>query len=195
MQCHSIRQPNPTVSRVIALASLELEQLSASFIVDAGQFFQIEPSWEWPKLTTLALTSGLLSPDKNSTEVGAMLQAAAEAAKKMPQLETMEIWNGRKGLAALFKYQLCHKKQQATILWRGTWTLTIDPSAIRAWEGVAHKYNGWGFDFLQENLDGAIIKSHGDAIRYLMLAAQVTRPISLQQILIEQKALEGVRTV
>lgn len=124
---------------MIALASLRLEQLSASFIVDADQFFQIEPSWEWPLLTTVALTSGLLSPDKNPIEVGAMLQAAAEAAKKMPKLETMEIWNGRKGLAALFKYHLIHKKQQATILWRGTWELAIDPSAIRAWEGVAHE--------------------------------------------------------
>jgi hypothetical protein len=62
------------------------------------------------------LTSKLLTPDENSIEIGAMLQAAAATAIKMPQLETMEIWNGRKGLAALFTYQAFRDIQQAIII-------------------------------------------------------------------------------
>ncbi|KAK3379781.1 hypothetical protein B0T24DRAFT_647243 [Lasiosphaeria ovina] len=165
-ECDSIRKPSPSVNRMITLASLKLEHLAASFIVDAGQFFKIEPSWEWPNLTSLALT---------------MLQAAAAAAKRMPQLKTMEIWNGRKGLAALFKYQALLPTRQARITWRGTWILNIEPFVIQAWEA--------------EQLEEARIKSHSDAIHYLMLSSQVIRPISLQQIRIEQKALEGVRTM
>ena len=65
-----------------------------------------------------------------------MLQAAAAAARKIPQLETMEIWNGRKGLAALFKYQAFHDKQRAIIIWRGTWVLTMEPSILRAWKAA-----------------------------------------------------------
>ncbi|KAI3330381.1 hypothetical protein F4824DRAFT_492287 [Ustulina deusta] len=178
-KCDSIRNPAPAISRMIALASLKLEHLAASFIVDASHFFEMEPSWEWPNLTSLVITSKLLTPDENSIEIGAMLQAAAAAAIKMPRLVTMEIWNGRKGLAALFKYQALRDIQQAIITWRA----------------VVHQYDGWRLNLVQERLDEAAIKSHGDAIHYLMLSSQVIRPISLQQIRIEQKALEGVETV
>ncbi|KAI0133733.1 hypothetical protein BJ170DRAFT_699613 [Xylariales sp. AK1849] len=177
--CDSIRKPAPAVSRIIALASLKLEHLAASFIVDASHFFDIEPSWEWPNLTSLVLTSKLLTPDESSIAIGVMLQTAAAAAIKMPQLEMMEIWNGRKGLAALFKYQAFRNIQQATITWRA----------------VVHQYDGRRLSLVQERLDEAAIKSHGDAIHYLMLSSQVIRPISLQQIRIEQKILEGVETV
>lgn len=102
--CDIIRNPAPAVSQRVALASLKLEHLTASFIVDASHFFKIELSWEWPLLSSLVLTSNLLTPDENPIEIGAMLQAAAAAALKMPQLETMEIWNGRKGLAASHNY-------------------------------------------------------------------------------------------
>ena len=63
---------------MIALASLKLEHLAASFIVDASHFFEIEPSWEWPNLISLVLTSTVLTPDENSVDIGAMLQAAAQ---------------------------------------------------------------------------------------------------------------------
>jgi hypothetical protein len=194
-RCDSIRNPAPAVSRMIALASLKLEHLAASFIVDASHFFEIEPSWEWPNLISLVLTSKVLTPDENSIDIGAMLQAAAAAAIKMPQLETMEIWNGRKGLAALFKYQAFRDIQEAIIIWRGTWKLTIEPTIIQAWEAVVHRYDGWRFNLVEERLAEAAIKSHGDAIHDLMLSSEVIRPISLQQIQIEQKALEGVKTV
>ncbi|TGJ82903.1 hypothetical protein E0Z10_g5855 [Xylaria hypoxylon] len=180
---------------MVALASLKLEHLAASFIVDASHFFQMEPSWEWPNLTSLVITSKLLTPNENSVEIGSMLQTAAAAAIKMPQLETMEIWNGQKGLAALFKYHAFRDIKQAIITWRGTWELTMEPSTIQAWEAVVNQYGGWRLDLVQERLDKAAIKSHGDAIYYLMLSNQVIRPISLQQIQIEQKAREGVKTV
>ena len=48
---------------------------------------------------------------------------------------------------------------------------------------------------VQERLDEATIKSHGDAIHHLMLSSKVIRPISLQQIQTEQKTLEGVQTI
>lgn len=194
-QCDSIRNPTPAVSRMVALASLKLEHLAASFVVDASDFFNIEHSWEWPNLTSLVLTSKLLTPDQDPIKIGAMLQAAAVVATKMPQLTAMEIWNGRKGLAALFKYQVFRDTRQAIIIWRGTWNFVMEPSTVQAWEVLVHQQDGWRFDLFQELLDGATIKSHGDAIRYLMLSGQVIRPISLQQIQIEQKALEGVKTV
>ena len=195
-ECDSIRIPTPGVSRRLALASLQLENLAASFIVEARHFFAIGPSWEWPNLTSLVLTSGLLTPDKKATEVDALLRAAAAAALKMPRLETMEIWNGRKGLAALFQYRACRSLKQAGILWRGTWEWKMEPSVLQAWEAVVHQmYADGRLDFVQEWVDEAAIQSHGDALHRLKLSGQVIRPISLQQIQREQKALEGVRTL
>ncbi|KAJ9498308.1 hypothetical protein H2202_005995 [Exophiala xenobiotica] len=192
--CDRYRNPAPAVSRMVALASLKLEHLAASFIVDASHFFEIEPSWEWSNLSSIVLTSNLLTPDTDPIEIGAMLQAAAAAAMQMPRLETMEIWNGRQGLAALFKYQLSHDRQKATITWRGTWQLTLEPSIIQAWKAVIDRYDGCRVKLVQERLDKAAIKSHGDAIHHLMLSSPVIRPVSLQQIQMEQKFLEGVPT-
>ncbi|KAK7736186.1 hypothetical protein SLS53_007214 [Cytospora paraplurivora] len=193
--CDSLRKPAPAVGRSVALASLNLEHLAASYIADASHFFEIEASWRWLNLSSLVLTSILLTPNEDPTKIGAMLQAAAAAAMKMPQLDTMEIWNGRKGLASLFKYQAFRKTQQATITWRATWTLTMKPAVIQAWEAVILMYDGWRLDVVQERLDGAAINSHGDAIEYLMLSGQIIRPISLHQILMEQRAMEDMETV
>ncbi|KAK1845415.1 hypothetical protein CCHR01_11965 [Colletotrichum chrysophilum] len=196
-QCDSLRKPDPAVSRILALASLKLEHLAASFIVDASSFFEIQPAWEWPSLISLTLTSRLLRPDGNLVEIEAMLRAAAAAAAavKMPKLVTMEIWNGRKGLSSLFRYQAFRNMAQAVVLWRGTWKFVMKPSIIRAWEAVMHQYNSWRLDFVQERLDAKATKCRGDAIQDLMHANQIIRPVSLRQIQIEQKALEGVDTV
>ncbi|KAH8880439.1 hypothetical protein GQ53DRAFT_848931 [Thozetella sp. PMI_491] len=193
--CDGIRNPAPAVSRMIALASLPLEHLAASFIIDASHFFAIDPSWEWPNLISLVLTSRLLTPEENSTEIGALLQTAAAAALKMPRLETMEIWNGQKGLAALFQYRVFRGSQEAKILWRGTWKHHITPSVLQAWETVGHLDAGGRLDLVQEQVEEAAIQSHGDALHHLRLSSQAIRPVSLQQVRREQKALEGVETV
>ncbi|KAF4897319.1 hypothetical protein CGCVW01_v013738 [Colletotrichum viniferum] len=43
-QCDSLRKPDPAVSRLVALASLKLEHLAASLIVDASSLFEIQPA-------------------------------------------------------------------------------------------------------------------------------------------------------
>lgn len=194
-ECDNFRNPAPAVSQAIALASVKLKHLAASFIADASYFFDIHPAVEWPNLTSVVLTSRLLTPDEDPVKIGAMLQAAAVAATNMPQLEKMEIWNGRKGLAALFKYQAFRGIQQAVLVWRGTWKLAMERSIIQPWEIVIHQYDGRRLDLVQERVDKAAIKSHGDALHHLMISSQAIRPISLQQIRVEQEALEGTDTV
>ncbi|KAG4278638.1 hypothetical protein FPRO04_06693 [Fusarium proliferatum] len=193
--CDSIRNPSPAVSRTIALTSLPLEHLGASFIIEASHFFDIDPSWEWPNLTSLVLTSRLLKPEEDSTKIGALLQTAAAAALRMPGLETMEIWNGQKGLAALFQYRVNRGSKQAKILWRGTWKYRITTSVLQAWEAVRDLHATWSLDVVQEQVNKAAIRSHGDALHHLMLSGQAIRSVSLQQIRREQKCLEGVETL
>lgn len=146
----------------------------------------------------LVLTSNVLTPGEESTNIDEVLQAAAEAVipSGMPQLEIMKIWNGRKGVAALFQYQASCINHQATITWRGTWDLAIRPSVFQAWEAVIQQqYDGWKLNVVQERLDQTAIKPHGEAIHFLGLSGEVIRPVALQQIRMEQKALEGVETV
>jgi hypothetical protein len=71
-------------------------------------------------MTSLALTSQLLTPDESPIKIDNLVQTAAAVAMKMPNLESMEIWNGREGLAMLFRYQLTGKWQPAVLTCRGT---------------------------------------------------------------------------
>ncbi|KAF4464872.1 hypothetical protein FALBO_8304 [Fusarium albosuccineum] len=181
----------------IASASLRLENLSASFIADASYFFDAcQPSWEWPNLTSIVLTSRLLTPKKSGTDrINEMLQAAAAAASKMPKLQVMEIWNGRQGLAMVFRYRSGGSGkpggQPAVVTRRGTWEFILQPSVIQAWQAVAVKHQDIGPVFVDEVLDRDTVKSHGDAIHYLELSGSVIRPVSLQQIRIEHQIVEG----
>lgn len=189
-----IRTPTFDLSRTVANTSLKLEHLSASFMVEAEYFFYArEPSWEWPNLTSLALTSQLLAPDESPANIDNMLQAAAAAAMKMPNLETMEIWNGREGLAMLFRYhRSIGSTQPPVITWRGTWEFAMQAPAIRAWEAVALKHRGCGSVIVKELLDVGVIQSHGDAIHHLKFSSTVIRPVSLRQIRMEHRIRVGV---
>lgn len=188
-----VRAPILEVSHAVAHASLELEHLSASFIVDASHFFiTLVPAWEWPNLTSLALTSQLLAPNSSPDEMNGMLQAAAAAVVKMPKLQTMEIWTGGEGSGALFRYEAASGRVPATITCRGTWELPLQPVAIDAWEVVAQRDDrGHRLVVVNELLESdAVLKSHGDAINHLGLAIPVVRSVSLRQILREHRMRE-----
>ncbi|KAL3478451.1 hypothetical protein BJX99DRAFT_245588 [Aspergillus californicus] len=168
------RIPTPDVNRAVAKASLELEHLSASYI-------------KWPSLTSLTLTSQLLSPHACPVKIDNMLRAAAAAAMKMPNLETVEIWNGHRGWAMLFRYQL-HRGRPVVITRRGTEEFALRPPVVQAWEAVALKRGLGSTIVVEELLDaGTVIRSHGDAIHHLKLLNPVIRPASLRQIRMEHR--------
>lgn len=133
-----------------------------------------------------------------------MLREAAATAMRMPKVENMEIWNGEKGSAMLFRYQ--HRgphsqppnQRSAVIKWKGAWTRAmvsrLRPRVTDAWEAVARQKTSLTLIMTEEapnESDAAEIKSHGDAICYLNLSSPVIRPISLRQIRMEQMAREG----
>ncbi|KAI1402932.1 hypothetical protein F4819DRAFT_507019 [Hypoxylon fuscum] len=187
--CEPLRTPDLWCSEWIANVSLKLDHLSASFIADASYFFDArKSSWEWPNLTSLVLTSQLLTPDKNPSDIDRLLRAAAAAAMKMPKLEIMEIWNGREGLAALFRYRSTGGGHPPVLTWKGTWALTLQPPLVQLWESVASKYCGSrSIVVVHELLCNDNIGSHGDALHILEPLNTVIRPVSLQQIQIEHQ--------
>lgn len=172
------------ISQMAAETSLKLEHFSGAFLIEAEQFFSSrKPSWEWNSLQSLVLTSELIAPESDLSEIEQMLKNAAAAAMRMPQLDTMEIWNGRKALASLFKYESSRSQTNATITWRSTWELCIPGPVIQAWKAVAQQHRACKLTVRTELLDiRGKLESHGDAIHYLQLSTPVLRPVSLQQI-------------
>lgn len=183
-----IRVPSLAPSREAARLSLQLETLSTSFIVDAGYFFSsCEEHWVWEKLTALSLTSRTLEVEDgaNMSHVNRLLREAAATALRMPQLETLELWTGRKGVAMLFRYQRARDGLPAVLTMRGTARLILEGSTIQAWDRVALRQSCDSVVLHTSYVDPDVIQCHGDAIRYLGLTLEVVRPTSLRQILTE----------
>lgn len=177
-----IRKADLGVSKALVRASLDLEHLSASFIIDASDFFLADPKYTWNNLVSLALTLQLLVPSENHGTINDTLQTAAVAALQMPKLNVMELWNGGKGFAGAFSYQIYEDFGPATISWRGSWNLALEPRVIQSWEAVALKRTPCDLQVVRELLDAAVINSHGDAITHLKLSHEVMCPVSLWQI-------------
>lgn len=174
----------------LAERSLGMECLSISYLIGAARFFQsTKRHWVWSRLTSLSLTSPL-SKRTDTFHVTNLLVSAAAAAEKMPELKTMEIWNGGRGHACAFSCNV--RKLGLTISWKGTWKLNLDPEVVQAWMEVnwtreevvnGMRKNKRSFEVkVDPILDASEIRSHGDAIRALQLTAEVVHPVSLNQI-------------
>lgn len=150
-------------------------------MVEANHFF--EGRRRWHSLISLALTSGTLTNDADPEDINEMLHNAANAALRMPKLDTMEIWNGRRGMAMVFRYEKGRDRQPAIITLRGTWALDLAPDVKSAWDGVTHET----VSVRSSLIDPSLVQNHGDAIQELELSTEVIRPVSLQQIMIEHR--------
>ncbi|KAI8291464.1 hypothetical protein K4K59_006368 [Colletotrichum sp. SAR11_240] len=115
---------------------LFLEKLSASYIIEANDFFRkTQSDWVWENLTSLTLTSELLAEDACHLRATNMLANAAGAALQMPRLQRMEIWYGEFRTAALFRYAV--SESGTSIRWHGTWELQLQRRLVDAWSAVA----------------------------------------------------------
>ncbi|OBS28219.1 hypothetical protein FPOA_02160 [Fusarium poae] len=178
-----VRLPSFGVGVAFARRSLELENLSIAFLIDARDFFDaFDQRWRWDRLKSLTLTSRAMCKDEPG-ETNYLLTTAAHVAQRMPNLETMTLWNGSRGEACSFTYRcLRHSRRRrdryASITWRGTWELELSPALEAAWGGASIK--------IEQYLLTDEIRSHGDAIECLGLR-HVVDDISLQQIIAENK--------
>ncbi|KAF5008200.1 hypothetical protein FDECE_5533 [Fusarium decemcellulare] len=171
-----VRITTPLVGAAFAARSRQLEHLSVAFLADAYHFFNAcKPYWRWHQLRSLTFTSRMMHKT-NQPRISKLLEAAAQSAINMPKLETMTLWNGAKGEACSFTW--C--RQGASISWRGTWDLKLEPSVLTAWKVVAYEYARHEFTVNKELLTHKI-GSHGDAIQYLGLQS-VVDDTSLRQI-------------
>ncbi|WEW59914.1 hypothetical protein PRK78_005396 [Emydomyces testavorans] len=179
-----VRITDPSVGAVLANISLCLERVSASFIVDAKDFFQAyQPGWVWKDLVSLALTSRLLDSPRDPAAINNMLHAAGIAAKKMPKLRIMEIWSGGRGHTSSFRYHT--SDYFTTVTWHGVWDLQLESRVVEVWKAVALEFNRHEPRVEVYQIPKSSIRSHGDAIEHLKLKQQILHPVSLRQVRIE----------
>ncbi|KAI1806820.1 hypothetical protein F4811DRAFT_509480 [Daldinia bambusicola] len=169
--------------------SRNLEHLSASFVVDAKDFFQ--PFWpstltstshSWDNLETIALTSSLLDPGQSSAEVNDLLYAAGMAARNMPALRVMEIWDGLgTTYSGFFRYH--SDGYGSTITWRGTWELDLEPRVIQCWTETVRKNTHHltvGVRDMELPFDGTSFPA--SVLRHLKLKERIVHPVSFCQL-------------
>lgn len=179
--------PTSAVDLQLAMAFVakrdHLERLSISYMIDAQQFFTScqQLPCTWNLLRSLTLTSSTLSRTVPHQHVYTLLRNASSVVLKMPQLNTMVLWNSEPRHACAVIYQKHTASAMATLTWRGTWNLELSDDVIESsWENVA---SGPCYLRLEkEALRDVDIRSHGDAIHHLRLPDRVVDSASLYQI-------------
>ncbi|OHW91666.1 hypothetical protein CSPAE12_09648 [Colletotrichum incanum] len=166
---------------------------SQPLMIDASYFVEARNgSWKWEDLTSLALTSRVLTDNADVADINDMLRDAAAAALKMPKLETLEMWNGREGIAMLFRYQKARDGQPALITVLERFELALGSTVTQAWDAVALRHRHGKVVVQSSTIDPGIIRCHGDAICQPGLSTEVIRPVSLRQILNEHELRAGL---
>ncbi len=183
------RVRNPLLGKALARSSRNFTDLHAAFNVDARDFFYAfcprqdpkeKKGMEWKNLKCLSLTSRFLNPSGYDR----LIQLAAAAAQRMPQLECMEIWNGERGRACVFRYQRWVERARISLL--STWRRHLGAKARAPWREVASGHGIIG-DLQEEHvsLDASLIKSHVSVFPHLLLGERLLQPISLRQMQLE----------
>ncbi|KAL7937247.1 hypothetical protein V8C35DRAFT_277736 [Trichoderma chlorosporum] len=171
--------------------SLNLHRLAVSFRASAENIFRrCPPSWIWPNLQSMALTSPLLQKDdETAAKLDVLLCRAAVVVRQMPKIHTFVLWNGGNGHACAFIYRI--DGDYGSLTWRGTWLLELSRRVVKAWQITDSKLHPSRSELCikQEKIQ-AMIKSHGDAIYYLKLPCQVIDPASLWQIRREARSAQ-----
>ncbi|KAI2465341.1 hypothetical protein F4781DRAFT_435469 [Annulohypoxylon bovei var. microspora] len=191
----------PVPGSRLAQISQRFKELDISFIIDARWFFSVlEPfadnskvDLSWDDLEGLTMTSKLLSSGTGSEELDSLLGSAAQAALRMPKLQMMELWSGKRGEAYIFRYT--RFKDESHIEWwdTGLVPMTLRPKVIQAWQMVADRYVRGRLVVKIRNIPPRNIKCRGSILSYLKRSDRTLTSASLQQIQWETKELMPVR--
>ncbi|KAF4974954.1 hypothetical protein FZEAL_8217 [Fusarium zealandicum] len=173
------------LAKSLRLYGKHLEHISVSFLIDAKHFF--EPFWgadsdrttkdlpDWVHLKTLSLTSSILASD-SPEDINELLCAAARAVRKMPSLQTLELWNGQAGQACVFRYRVVDTVTE--IVWRGTNVTTMNTAAKNAWTETSLIHGRSDLRSEESTLDPDKITSAGSALSQLVLGDKILHPVS-----------------
>lgn len=136
----------PFLAHGLRRLSTHLQELSASFAVDAKDFFQpwacLKPGVpnppalpRWEHLRWLTLTSRMVAEVAFPDEVNGLLRAAGLAARDMPALQAMELYNATRWDAGVFRFLVV--ENTGVVSWTSTWDFRMAAGVKRVWREVA----------------------------------------------------------
>ncbi|KAF4930169.1 hypothetical protein CGCVW01_v001043 [Colletotrichum viniferum] len=146
-------------------ASLHLESLITSRVVDAFDFFRCTGDLGipkeslrqvWPELNQLVLSCNLSNSSFDEDMMDTVLLAAGKAAMRMPKLEKMIIWSwdAENYVGFFFGYGLrCSKLYPAFIDIRTTWRSALNPEVVRCWEAAVTENTSYELTVQPQRLD------------------------------------------
>lgn len=187
------RVVDPELGAVFAAKSLDLEQLSVAYMVNAEDFFQAcDSAWRWERLESLVLTSRMLRRHEEVADrkgINTLLYTAGMTALRMPKLRRLALWYGVKESAFAFIYRV--DEGAAFLTCRATWKLDeeISSEVVELWERVALESHSCWLRVGRHLISSDLVRSHGEAIHLLDLPCQVVTPASLWQIREEHEGL------
>lgn len=191
----------PQLGRNLYKRSLQLEELYISNFADARSF--LEPYFNkqlntklpvWTQLKQISLTSPVISPVEDVEEINDLLQAAGKAARHMPLLEVMELYNADRTSAGAFTYArtadpgYVSTENTSMMIWKATWRLEMDHRVRQTWQSTVEKLTGSRLALVQEihlsSYDGPI-----NFLQNMMTGESIMNPSSCSRILKDYRAL------
>ena len=94
----------------------------------------------------------------------------------MPNLQLLELWNGKKKQACVFRYRVGAFVNAIT--WLGTHVDTPDRQVIEAWNKTSMARGRSDLRAFATRLECEEIISAGTVLRYLDLRSQIMHPVS-----------------
>lgn len=164
-----------------------LEVVSLSFLIDAIDFFTdyisacvLRHTWcEWDNLVSLTLTSNTIRSDASSKPqpINKLLLFAAIAAKDMPRLQVMEIYNGvGKGEGGIFRFAVANNC--CSVTWESTWPFHLSQEVFEAWRMLAEKREARKFHVQVRQIPAQTMKWSNCILPLLQTRGEVAHPIT-----------------
>ncbi|KAK5989002.1 hypothetical protein PT974_10500 [Cladobotryum mycophilum] len=128
-----------------------LKHLCVSYAIDAKDFFAdfyttstTSASREWGKLETLTLTSNLIRLDESPDSITRLLLAAGRAAKNMPNLKGLEIYNVHDLDGGVFRFRVTD--EVTVVSWVSSWKFELSEEAIQPWREMYEQSRSQSFE-------------------------------------------------
>ena len=138
-----------SIGKSLMKSSQHLEELYGSRLVDAEDFFsafwpgkedlKLSAGSDWSRLRFLSLSTCRLDHVR-PTDSKCLIEAAGRAAQKMPKLEIMEIYGGRRTHPISFGYYV--RDRRSHIKLRSSWPLELSKTVLAPWHKAAQLHSG-----------------------------------------------------
>lgn len=190
----------PFLAHGLRRLSTNLEELSVSFSADARDFFDpyinIKPGGPlrkppWNNLRWLTLTSRFVTEVAFPDEVNSLLRGAGLAAKDMPALQAMELYNASKWDAGVFRYLVVNNT--GVISWTSTWEHKVPANVKAVWRQAALQHTRQEpYIFAEVKLPGYEMGPEGFIHSELATRELVLHPVSSADMMEERHIPEPV---